>query len=176
MWSPTLVAKSGPNLHVGSIFDWFGIWCRQSEMPYFPPKSMQYVSKHVYFGNEQNRGPYREIHCNLCSCMLGVKLPGLISQSMVKIHTRDPIFIFVIFNSCSWIWPQFVCRPIFTPIWDFEPAQENVIWPTKSTQFVPVSLCLLLSLDFYSFLTDVANISLNYFIKFWSVHGPWGLV
>ena len=67
----------------------------------FSPISTHIVSKHVYFANEQNRGPYKEIHCNMCPCMLGVKLPGLISQTRVKIRIRDPMFIYVISNSCS---------------------------------------------------------------------------
>ena len=50
------------------------------------------------------------------------QLWGLISQPVFKMPTRDPRFVFVISDSCSQIWAQFVCRSSFRPIWDFEPA------------------------------------------------------
>ena len=51
------------------------------------------------------------------------QLRGLISQPVLKMPTRDPRFVFVISDSCSQIWAQFVCRSSFRPIWDFEPAR-----------------------------------------------------
>ena len=53
------------------------------------------------------------------------KLRGLISQPVLKMPTRDPRFVFVISDSCSQIWAQFVCRSSFRPIWDFEPARAS---------------------------------------------------
>ena len=57
------------------------------------------------------------------SCMLELELWGLISQSRLKMFTRDSDFILVISIKSSYIWYKILHFPTFGKIQEFGPAQ-----------------------------------------------------